>query len=262
MFELFQTFLYQPFFNLLLIIYWFLNLIPSFDATMGHAVIVLTIVIRIILLPISLAAHRSEKERRAISAEIEDVETKYKDNPVESKLAVKQIFRKNRRVVVAELISFSIQFGISMILWMVFSKGLVEQSNTLVYSFVPRVFPLPPEKLMFMGFTLFEPHWQLNVIQSILILILETLGAYISAYPVSRREVVRMQFTLPIVSFMIFAFLPAGKKLFVITTLVFSIILNLILAIWKKIYELQEKLELKDAQAANPGEDTVVVEVK
>lgn len=259
MFELFETFIYQPFFNLLLVIYWLLSWFPEIKPTMGHAVIVLTIVIRIILLPISLAAHRSENERRRIAKAVEQIEEQYKDNPVIRKSEVKKLFRSNRRVVVAELVSFIIQFSISMILWMVFSTGLVEQSNELVYSFVPRVFPLSDEQMSFMGFTLFEPHWQLNVIQSLLILVLESLGAYISAYPVSRKEVVRLQFTLPLLSFIFFAFLPAGKKLFVITTLLFSICLNLILAIWRKLYDLQEKLEKKDAQTA---EEKVVVEIK
>jgi hypothetical protein len=40
-----------------------------------------------------------------------------------------------------------------------------------------------------------------------------------------------MQFTLPVFSFLIFMFLPAGKKLFVITALVFSIVYSLIRAI-------------------------------
>ena len=62
--------------------------------------------------------------------------------------------------------------------------------------------------------------------------------------PVSRGEVVRLQLILPFVAFVIFSQLPAGKKLFVITTLAFSLLMMLALAASKKFSEIREKLEI------------------
>lgn len=259
--ELFQTFLYQPFFNLLVGTYWVLNLGGGQMVSMGVTVIVFTIIIRILLLPISLAAHRSEKERRQIAREVAEVNAKYKHDPVARKQAFKEVFRGNRRVVVAEMISLTIQVGISLILWMIFSNGLSGRDVGLLYPFMPQVFPIPADQMTFMGLSLNEPHWQLNLVQSLAIFILETLSAYVSPYPVSRQEVVRLQVTLPVISFVIFAFLPAGKKLFVITTIVFSIFLTLGLAIRKKAHEIAERLRLRDAEKA-AGEEKVLVDVK
>jgi hypothetical protein len=85
--------------------------------------------------------------------------------------------------------------------------------------------------------------------------------AYTSPYPYTRGQVVRLQLVLPVVSFIIFMGLPAGKKLFVITTLTFSILLNIGMAIQKRFNEYKEKVEAKE-KAAQDGEQQVVVEVK
>lgn len=262
MFQLFETFLYQPFLNLLIGMYWLLQQIPGVDIDMGVTVILFTVLIRVLLLPISVAAHRSEKERREISEKLKNIEREFKDQPERKRLETKNVFAKNRRVFFAEMTSLVIQVSISLILWMIFSKGLTGEDADLVYRFMPKIFPIPSEKLMFMGFSLWEPHWQLNLFQSLLIFILETLGSYLSPYPVSKQEVVRLQLTLPIISFIIFAFLPGGKKLFVITTLIFSIFLTLVFAIIKKAHEIQDRLDRKDAESSQPQEEKVVVEVK
>lgn len=261
MFHFFQTFLYQPFFNLLIGIYWMLNQIPNSNVTMGLTVVIFTVIVRILLLPVSLSAYRSEEERRQISKEILELEEKYRENPVAIREGTRKILRRNRRVLVSELFSLFIQVAISLILWAIFSTGLDGKDTHLVYSFMPQIFPIPPEKLTFLGLSLNHPHWQLNLFQSLMIFILETLSTYISPYPVTRGEVVRYQLTLPVISYAIFAFLPAGKKLFVITTLIFSIFLTLFMAIRKKLYDIQERLDRKAAAATDPHEK-VVVEVK
>lgn len=262
MFHLFEILLYQPFLNLLLIIFWSLNKIPHQSIDMGVTVIIFTIIIRILLLPISLAAHRSEADRRKIAKSIQDIQLKYKDNPVAMKEETKKVFRGSRTVVAAEIVSLVIQVSISLILWAIFSHGLSGQDAHLVYPFMPKIFPIPPEKLVFMGYDLTVPHWQLNLFQSLMIFILETLSMYISPYPVQKGDVVRYQFFLPLVSFAIFAFLPAGKKLFVITTLIFSIGLTIVLAVRKKVYDLSEKLKQQDIESMTPPEDKVVVGIK
>ena len=260
MFELFQTFLYQPFFNLLVGIFWLLNL-GGQTVSMGVTVILFTIIIRVLLLPISLAAHRSEKERREIATQVAKINAEFKHDPVRRKQEFKNVFHGNRRIVVAEMISLTIQVGISLILWMIFSNGLSGRDSGLLYPFMPQIFPIPADQMTFMGLSLNEPHWQLNLVQSLAIFILEILSAYVSPYNVSRQEVVRLQVTLPIISFVIFAFLPAGKKLFVITTIVFSILLTLGLAVRKKAYDIAERLRLKDAEKAK-NEEKVLVDVK
>ena len=63
--HIFTVFIYQPFFNILVFFYWLIGLSGKPD--MGIAVIFLTILVRILLMPLSLSGQRSEKDRRAIS---------------------------------------------------------------------------------------------------------------------------------------------------------------------------------------------------
>lgn len=259
MFHLFQVLIYQPFLNLLVGIYWLLDLIPTNQwADMGVAVIIFTIIIRILLLPISLAAHRTEKDRRQIQAEIAIAEEKFQNDPVRLREESKRILRRNRPVVAAELVSLTIQVIVALMLWRIFATGLTGEDLHLIYPWMPRIDL--PFNLVFLGkWDLTHSHWQLNIIQSILIFILEALSLYVSPYPVSRGEVVRFQLALPLVSFIVFAFLPAGKKLFVITTLLFSIALVAGRALMQKAKEIEARIRKRE-EAAERKEDALVVE--
>lgn len=260
MLHAFQVLVYQPFFNLLVGLYWLLGQIPGIDPDMGIAVIIFTVIIRVLLLPVSLAAHRQEKTRKQIEAEIHALEEKYAQDPVVRKQEFKKTFHRNRSVVVAELISLAIQVIIALMLWRIFGTGLPGEDIHLIYPWMPKV--ELPFNLVFLGkFDLTHPDWQLNVIQSVLIFVVETLSIYVSPYPIRKGEVVRLQLILPVVSFLIFSQLPAGKKLFVIVTLAFSVVLILGRAIALKLRRIQERIEKREEAMANP-QDQVLVEVK
>lgn len=260
MFALFTTFVYQPFFNVLVFFYWVMEQVTGGNADMGVAVIFLTILIRVLLLPLSFAGMRSENERRQISKEIKELEDKYKSEPVMYEAEKKKVFKTNKKIFVAEVVNLCIQVAIALMLWRIFGTGLSGEDIHLIYPFMPEV--TLPFNLVFLGkFDLTHTSFTLNLIQSLLIFVLETLMVYISPYPTTRGQVVRLQLVLPLVSFIVFMGLPAGKKLFVITTLAFSILLNIGLAIQKRFDEYREKVEAKQ-RAEESGEQQVVVETK
>lgn len=258
--NLFTVVIYQPFFNILVFFYWVLDQITQGYADMGVAVILLTILIRILLLPMSLSGEQSEAERRAIAKEIKDLETTFKDDPVRYAQEKQKVLRGKRKVVIGEIISLTVQVVISLMLWRIFATGLKGEDMHLLYSFMPEVHQ--PFNLMFLHrFDLTHTNLILNLIQSLMIFLLETLAIYTSPYPPEKGEVVRLQLVLPIASFFIFMFLPAGKKLFIITTLIASILLVLFRYGRRKWLEYKAK---KEAEEANPEavEEKIVVDVK
>ena len=87
----FITFIYQPFFNLLVYIYLVLDKITGGQADMGVALIIFTFIFRIILLPLSLNADRSEKEKREIKTRVEDIEKTYRHDPIKCKAEIKKV---------------------------------------------------------------------------------------------------------------------------------------------------------------------------
>jgi membrane protein insertase Oxa1/YidC/SpoIIIJ len=254
----FTTIIYQPFFNLLVFFYWMLDLITGGNADMGIAVILLTLVIRFLLLPLALAGDKSEAERREIAARIKEAEEEYADEPVLRKKATKHIMRSSRPVLIGEIFNLFIQVVIALMLWRMFNTGLTGEDIHLIYPFMPEV--TQPFNLVFLGdFDLTHPSWRLNMIQSLLLFILETISVYISIYKVSKEDVVRLQLVLPVVSFLIFLALPAGKQLFVITSLAFSIVLTFFKAIQRRYEDYKAKVA---AAEAAQDEEKIVVETK
>lgn len=219
---LLETIFYQPFFNLLILYYTLLEEIPGFFPDMGMAVILLTLTIRVLLLPLSLATTRSKKERRQIELAIIEAQ-KTSASSTHARDKVRKIFGANRRILISEGVSFVIQMFIFFILYRIFTTGLKGEDIHLVYSFMPEYhFPF---NLLFLGqIDLTQPSLLLNGLQTLVILAVEIASLINSPYPVSRNELVRYVFILPIASFFLFMYLPSGKKLFMITTLLFSLV--------------------------------------
>lgn len=233
MINIYITFIYQPFLNVLVFFYWVLERFMA-EPDMGIAVILLTILIRVLLLPLTISGERTEKERREISEKIADISETFSDDPVRADAEKKKVLQSNRRILLSELFNLIIQVAIAIMLWKIFATGLAGEDLHLIYPFLPDV--QQPFNLVFLGkYDLTHTSFMLNFIQSLLIFALEALSLYTSPFPVSKKEVVRLQLVLPIVSFLIFMQLPAGKKLFVITSLTFSIIFKLVQLIVRKI---------------------------
>jgi YidC/Oxa1 family membrane protein insertase len=226
----------QPFFNVLIGSYWLLGH-TKLGADMGISVIILTIVIRLVLLPVTWASDRSEQERRDIHKRYEDIEKDYADSPGKRRDLIQTLMRGNRRVIIAEGFMLAIQVYIAILLWWIFTVGLTPQGYDLFYPWMPKI--ALDHEFFFIGFSLNRPHWQFNILQSVLIFCVETMGMLTSPYPTTRKDALRYQIILPLVSYAIFSVLPAGKKLFVITTLSFSLVVQLLragLRLWHRLF--------------------------
>ncbi|HUO56184.1 MAG TPA: YidC/Oxa1 family membrane protein insertase, partial [Candidatus Paceibacterota bacterium] len=72
---IFDTIIYNPLYNSLV---WLVNIIPTHDV--GIAVIILTIVVRIILIPLSRRAIQSQLDMKKVAPEITKLRDTYKDD--------------------------------------------------------------------------------------------------------------------------------------------------------------------------------------
>lgn len=213
---------YQPFLNILVVIYYGLRLVLGPEADMGMAVVIFTVVVRILMLPLTISGNRSEAERRRMEAEVEEIKLKFSADPVARNAHIKELMRSNKRVVISSTINLAIQTALALMLWRIFSWGLRGADFHFLYDFVPQ--PKEALNLTFLGkYDLTHPNPTLNALQSILIFVLEAEVGLFSPFPITRQDVMLMQFTLPVGSYIIFSQLPAGKKLFIITSLIFSI---------------------------------------
>lgn len=238
---LFTTIIYQPFFNLLIGIYWLLDQLTNGRADMGTTVIIFTVIFRILWLPISFASGRTAKERHEISLKIAEAKAKYDRDPIRLKEELKKIMSGNRRIVIASGFNLLFQIMVMLMLYRIFTTGLEGADFHLIYPWMP---PHPQHfNLMFLGkFDLAQPNMTLNWINAGVLLAAEFLSGILSPFPTGRYELMSL-IVLPLGAFTFFAFMPAGKKLFVITTLLFTIGIMLVKLVKVFYYESRNRLK-------------------
>ena len=238
---MFETYIYQPFFNILVGIYWLLGRISPQLEDMGIAVMFFSLVVRAITFPLTIASERSEEEKKKIVDKIKEIRELYAHDPIRLKAEEKIVMRGNLRTVLATSFNMLIQIIIIVMLYRIFTTGLEGTDYHLLYSFMP---PVDHVNLLFLGkYDLSHTNSTLNLLQSAMIFVVEFLIALRSPIPVPRRDVILLQFILPLGSYFIFMFMPAGKKVFIITSLAVSVLFNCLKLLQMWIGKLGERFK-------------------
>ena len=127
----FYIVLFQPLFNSLVVLY---NYLPGHD--FGIAIIFLTIIIRIILYPVSVKALNSQKALQALQPKMQEIQKKHKDNKEQLAKETLELYRKEKINPFSGLFLAIIQLPILIALYTVFWKGLNPAELANLYSFV------------------------------------------------------------------------------------------------------------------------------
>ena len=136
----FNIVLYKPLFNSLVFLY---NIIPGHD--FGIAIILLTIIIRVILYPIAIKAINSQKALQKIQPKIQEAQKKYKDDKEKQAKEVMEIYKQEKINPFSGLLLALIQLPILIALYRVFWNGLNPKELANLYSFI-----LNPVKINFL----------------------------------------------------------------------------------------------------------------
>lgn len=208
---------------------------------MGTAVIIFTVIFRLLWLPITFSSDRGAQERHEIGEKVKAIKTLYAKDPLKEKEAIRKLMRSNRRTVIMSFINIFFQVMVMLMLYRIFTTGLEGADFPLIYDWMP---PHPTHfNLTFLHrYDLTHPNTTLNVINAVVIFVAEALSSLLSPFPTGRTELMTL-FILPAGAFTFFAFMPAGKKLFVITTLLFSIAFMLVKVLKIIYYESRGKLK-------------------
>ena len=152
----FTTLVYQPLFNLL---FWFVAVLPG--ESLGLGIIALTIVVRILLLPASAAAVKSQREMAALQPKIDEIRSKHAAKPEEMNQKLLAVYQEHKVNPFGSCLPLLIQLPILWVLYQVFWGGIHATNFDLLYHFVPR-----PEALQttLVGIDLAKPSLVLAVI--------------------------------------------------------------------------------------------------
>lgn len=130
---IFHVIFYQPILNLLVFLY---NIIPGHD--IGLAIIVMTVIIKLALLPLSKQAIRSQKSLQNLQPKIDELKKKYANNKEEQGRAMMQLYKQEKVNPFSSCLPLLIQLPFFWAVFRVFSDGLSGKSLDLVYSFISR----------------------------------------------------------------------------------------------------------------------------
>jgi len=131
MVSLFNTILYQPIYNLLIAAY---NLIPGHD--IGLAIIFITIIVKVILLPFSRSALRSQKAMQELQPKLDEIKSKCGNNKEMLAKETMRLYRENKVNPLSSCLPLLIQLPILIAVYRAFQVGLSSEHFELLYPFV------------------------------------------------------------------------------------------------------------------------------
>lgn len=130
--DIFHTVLYQPLFNLLIGIY---AVLPGAD--IGFAIIVMTVVIKLALWPLTNASLKSQKALQEIQPKINALKEELKDDKEKLAKAMMELYQAEKVNPLSSCLPVLIQLPILIALYRVLVAGLHPESLVDLYSFIP-----------------------------------------------------------------------------------------------------------------------------
>lgn len=132
MITFFHTFLYTPIYNLLVL---FVDKVPGAD--IGIAVVLVTIIVRLIISPLSFAAQKTARSMKRVEPELKAIKVAYPDDKELQAKEMMALYKKYGINPFASILTVLIQLPIVISLYWVFhNKSLLTIDPALLYSFV------------------------------------------------------------------------------------------------------------------------------
>lgn len=220
-----NQYLYTPLFNLLM---WLYMNYSGFS--MGVAIILLTVITRLALLPFSVLNEKSKIVSQRLRKELKDIKRDFADDHIKQKEMIRDLFRRKKIRPWSKAVVLGAQGLVLLLLYKVFIGGINSQENLqLLYSSIPR-----PDFINtnFLWFDIGERDVLLSALVGLFLFAQLIVKIWKRKKEASRKE---QMFTVffPVFVFLILAILPSAKALFVLTSLVVSAIISTITNIIK-----------------------------
>lgn len=232
---------YLPLYNLLMFFY---AIQPESWKDMGLAVIFLTVFMRIVLLPFSIRAARSEHRMKLIRPVIEEIKERYKYDLQKQRDGVKALLRKNRIGIFSNVISLIFQILVFVVLYDIFSSGLQPIGKNEIYGFLPDTGVIEPWFLDRLN--LIVPSARTSLVAAGVVLFNQALKKASNLEEISTIDKA-LVIGLPVGTFLATVIMPSAKAIFLATSVTFTLWIRLVRwAVLKYVVkddELKENIE-------------------
>ena len=122
---------YQPLFNFLI---WLYNILPGHD--IGIAILVLTLVIRVILFPLYYQSIKAQKALQDIQPKVDALKKQYANDKEKMAQELMNLYKNDKVNPFSSCLPVLVQFPFLIAVYQVFRKGLSSQGFEILYPFV------------------------------------------------------------------------------------------------------------------------------
>ncbi len=214
------TLLYQPVFNLLV---WLYNNLSQ--GNMGYAVIIMTVMLRLCLLPLSIISERDVNRQKEVELEALQVAKSFKNDPIAQKEEARRIIRKYRVSPWAKVVTLAVQGLMLILIYQVFVGGMAgDRTVNVLYEHNNLTGKV---NLDFYGFDISKRKDFIWAGICAFYLFISILAEEIGRKDLNKSELYFL-FLFPAFVFFFLYYLPMVKSLFILTSVIFSDILRLI----------------------------------
>lgn len=227
-------FLYKPLFNVLMFFYIY---IPGGD--LGVAIIILTLLIKVILFPSYVKTLKSQQDMKKIQPKIEELKKRYKDDKTKQSQELMKVYQEHKVNPLGSCLPLLIQLPILFALYRVFAFGVTNESLAFLYTWFPNV----PEVInpIFLAFT--GVSWlQIDLAASnIYLAVIAGIVQFFQGYLMMKSQPVsadggamaqmiskQMTYLFPVITIFIAMSLPAALALYWVATTFFTVIQQVI----------------------------------
>ena len=154
--SIFNAIFFQPILNLLV---WLYVTVPGSD--IGIAIILLTLVIKIVLYPLTHIQIKQQRAMQELQPKIEEIRKRLKDDKEKQAAELMELYKKEKVNPAASCLPLLVQLPVFIALYHALSVGLASQGLNQLYPFVPN-----PQTIqtMFLGiFDLTKPNYILAI---------------------------------------------------------------------------------------------------
>lgn len=214
----FTIFFYQPLLNLLV---WLHNILPGSD--FGWAIIALTVLVKIILHPLSAKSLKSQKALQELQPKVDALKEKHKGDKEAMGRAMIELYRQEKVSPFSSCLPILVQLPFLIAIYQVLRDGLQNGSLSKLYPFVSR-----PEAVSTVWLGIFDLT-KANIYLAVLTGIFQFWQTKMLSHrpqpliPGSKDESMQsmmnkqMMYFMPIVTVVIGATLPGGLALYWLT---------------------------------------------
>lgn len=218
--DIWNTFLFQPLYNVLIFIYnnWT-------DQNLGWAIVYLTIMLRVLLLPLTIMSFLNQRKNAKLNEEVMATAKQFQHDPVLQKAEVRRVLKAKKVSPWAKAVSLGVQALVIVLLYEVFLFGL--EGNRILDYLYPWVEYPGNINTIFFGYDIGARH---TVFWPALVAIwffVEGVAETKKERGLEKRDLAFI-FLFPAAIFLILWILPIMKSIFFLATMAFGLVVKLI----------------------------------